>query len=41
MKIGYKTHIGMVREHNEDSYLIIDKFYPKFCVFAVADGMGA
>lgn len=40
MKIGYKTHIGMVREHNEDSYLIIDKFYPKFCVFAVADGMG-
>ena len=40
MKIGYKTHIGMIRKRNEDSYLIIDEFYPKFCVFAVADGMG-
>src|SRR5690554_6075318 len=40
MKIGYKTHVGLVREHNEDSFLIIKEFYPKFCVFAVADGMG-
>jgi len=30
----------LVREHNEDSFLIIKEFYPKFCVFAVADGMG-
>lgn len=40
MRIGYKTHIGMVREHNEDSLLVLDKYYPRFSLFAVADGMG-
>lgn len=40
MEIGYKTHVGLVRELNEDSFLIIKEFYPKFLVFAVADGMG-
>ncbi|RBP41109.1 Stp1/IreP family PP2C-type Ser/Thr phosphatase [Garciella nitratireducens] len=40
MKIGYKTHIGMVRKRNEDSLLVLDKYYPKFSIFAVADGMG-
>lgn len=40
MKIGCKTHVGLVREINEDSFLVIEEFYPKFLVFAVADGMG-
>lgn len=40
MKVGYKTHIGMMRDHNEDSLLVIDEFYPEVCVLAVADGMG-
>lgn len=40
MRIGYKTHIGMVREHNEDSLLVFNKYYPRFSLFAVADGMG-
>lgn len=40
MKVGYKTHIGMMREHNEDSLLVINEFYPKIRIYAVADGMG-
>lgn len=40
MKIAYKTHVGLVRKVNEDSFLVIEEFHPKFLVFAVADGMG-
>lgn len=40
MDLGYNTHVGMVREQNEDSLLVLEKLLPEFNVFAVADGMG-
>lgn len=40
MKLGYKTHVGMVRQNNEDSLLVLDGIHPDICVLAVADGMG-
>ena len=40
MRLGYKTDAGMVRENNEDSFLVMKEYYPNYCVFAVADGMG-
>lgn len=36
LTFGACTHVGMKRDHNEDSYLV----YPEGRVFAVADGMG-
>lgn len=35
MKVISKTHVGMVRNNNEDSLLVREPF-----LFAVADGMG-
>src|SRR5690554_4353854 len=40
MNLGYNTHVGMVREQNEDSLLVLENIIPEFNVFAVADGMG-
>ncbi len=37
MKIAARTHVGMVREKNEDSYYIDEK---ERKLFVVADGMG-
>lgn len=36
IRIGFKSHKGLVRENNEDSYFIL----PKEKVFMVADGLG-
>ena len=35
MKVISKTHVGMVRNNNEDSLLVREPY-----LFAVADGMG-
>jgi len=35
MKVISKTHVGMVRENNEDAFLVREP-----CLFAIADGMG-
>jgi serine/threonine protein phosphatase PrpC len=46
LKVGWATHVGEVRRHNEDTVLIIttahggDDVVPAFGVFVLADGMG-
>lgn len=36
LQIGFKTHKGQVRSHNEDACFII----PEYSIFVVADGVG-
>ena len=46
LQVGYASHIGKVRQRNEDSLLVItsdaqgDASLPSFGLFVVADGMG-
>jgi serine/threonine protein phosphatase PrpC len=46
LKIGWATHVGEVRRHNEDTVLIVttahggDDVVPPFGIFVLADGMG-
>jgi protein phosphatase len=45
-EVGWSTHVGKTRDHNEDSALVItaaqdgDELRPSFGLFIVADGMG-
>lgn len=40
MYLGYKSHIGKVRNVNQDAFLILDNAYEDLKIFAVADGLG-
>ena len=38
MNVFFETNKGLMRENNEDSFIVEE--YDTYCLYAVADGMG-